>query len=175
MSAFLKLYIDSENEELVALYTNHINKHNNSILLDPYSNSGFDLFVPDTIDFLPEDQFTSIFINMRVKGEMAYHSLNSDPVVCAFNIYPRSSISKTPLMLANHTGIIDMGYRGWLIGAFRSLSNKLYTVDKHTRLLQICHPSNCPIYVKLVGENELSSTIRGDGGFGSTGKIGSIV
>jgi dUTP pyrophosphatase len=71
-------------------------------------------------------------------------------------------------MLANHTGIIDSGYRGALIGAFRNMGDE-YVVEKHTRLLQVCHPSLCPIYVVLTNENELSSTERGEGGFGSTG------
>ena len=72
-------------------------------------------------------------------------------------------------MLANHVGIIDSGYRGDLIGAFRCLDNE-YNVESNTRLLQICHPSLCPVYVVIVPENELSNTERGSGGFGSTGK-----
>jgi dUTP pyrophosphatase len=72
-------------------------------------------------------------------------------------------------MLANHTGIIDSGYRGNLIAAFRCLSNN-YTLEKNTRIVQICHPSLCPIKVTLLDdETQLSSTSRGAGGFGSTG------
>ena len=37
-------------------------------------------------------------------------------------MYPRSSIYKTPLRLANNTGIIDSGYRGNLMGAFDNIS-----------------------------------------------------
>jgi len=76
------------------------------------------------------------------------------------------------LMLANHTGIIDSGYRGNLIAALRLLSDRPYVVDKHTRLLQICHPQLCAVYVVMVDERELSTTARGDGGFGSTGLKG---
>jgi dUTP pyrophosphatase len=72
-------------------------------------------------------------------------------------------------MLANHTGIIDAGYRGYLIGAFRNLYADPYKVEKHTRLLQVCHPTLCPIHVVLVNEEDLSTTARGEGGFGSTG------
>ena len=77
-------------------------------------------------------------------------------------------------MLANHTGIIDSGYRGSLIGAFRWLRSSNYVlpqyiVDKYTRLLQICHPTLCPIYVTLVDINDLSTSERGANGFGSTG------
>ena len=94
---------------------------------------------------------------------------------CGYLIHPRSSISKTELMLANHTGIIDSGYRGSLIGAFRWLpardagDSPSYTVDPYTRLLQICHPSLCPILVEIVDASQLAVTERGAGGFGSTG------
>ena len=110
---------------------------------------------------------------MGVKAEMLYFDSTVSMVSnCAFTIHPRSSISKTPLMLANHTGIIDAGYRGSLIGAFRWLKTTTdteYVVEKYTRLVQICHPTLCPIYVIIVNEDELTTTERGDGGFGSTG------
>ena len=81
-------------------------------------------------------------------------------------------MSKTPLMLANHTGIIDAGYRGNLMVALRSLyfdNDNCYTIKSGTRLFQICDPKLRPIYVQMVDESELSNTERGVGGFGSTG------
>jgi dUTP pyrophosphatase len=105
-------------------------------------------------------------ISMDVKAEMLFQGTTP----CGYFMFPRSSLSKTPLMLANHTGIIDAGYRGPLIGAFRNLLGEEYVVEEHTRLLQVCHPSLCPIYVVLSNEDELSSTARAEGGFGSTGK-----
>jgi dUTPase len=41
---------------------------------------------------------------------------------------------------------------------------------KGERLVQICAPDLRPFLVKLVDENFLSNTERGEGGFGSTGK-----
>jgi dUTP pyrophosphatase len=75
-------------------------------------------------------------------------------------------------MLANSVGIIDSGYRGPIIGAFRNISCKQepYVVEKYSRLLQICAPDLRPIMVELVGENFFETTERGDGGFGSTGQ-----
>jgi len=72
-------------------------------------------------------------------------------------------------MLGNHVGVIDSGYRGFLMGAFRNLSQTPYKVEEGVRLLQICEPSLKPIYVEMVDECELSTTERGEGGFGSTG------
>jgi dUTP pyrophosphatase len=112
---------------------------------------------------------------MQIKTEMTHWDTTSEKTHSAFTVVPRSSMSKSELMLANHVGIIDSGYRGSLMGAFRWLPHNIessseYSVTKHTRLLQICHPSLCPIIVELIeNEDELSSTERGDGAFGSTG------
>jgi dUTPase len=75
-------------------------------------------------------------------------------------------------MLANQTGIIDSGYRGNIIGAFRNLScgPLPFMVEKHTRLLQICAPDLRPILIELVNPSFFETTSRSDGGFGSTGK-----
>jgi dUTP pyrophosphatase len=166
--AILKLVVNDV--ELLEIYKQKVLEHNNKLLSNPFMDSGFDLFVPELTVF--NTPFTSQFIDFNVKAEMVYCDLQNDSIQnSAFTVHPRSSLSKTPLMLANHTGIIDSGYRGSLIGAFRWLTKDAlqYAVEKHTRLVQICHPSLCPIYVVLVDENQLSNTIRGDGGFGSTG------
>jgi len=73
-------------------------------------------------------------------------------------------------MLANQTGIIDSGYRGYIIGAFRMLSTGSWTANRHERLLQICTPNLEPFLVQIVDADFLTDTNRGSGGFGSTGK-----
>lgn len=170
MHYLLKLAIVGENPELRSLYESAIEKHNHSVRHSEFANSGFDLFVPEETIF-SSAEFTNLrpgsfsdakMVSMGVKAEMI--GIASSP----YYLYPRSSMSKTPLMLANHVGIIDSGYRGPLIGAFRNLSLSTYTVEKHTRLLQICHPALEPFYVRLVDESDLSITERGEGGFGST-------
>ena len=158
----LKIAIHSDNPELLHLYKSHIQKHNTSIIADQFPNSGFDLFVPESTEIT---DYSVKMVSMDVKCEM----LDNSGYSCAYYMYPRSSLSKTPLMLANHIGIIDSGYRGNLIGAFRNLSTTPFKIEQGTRLLQICHPSLSPIHVVIVDETELSSTSRGAGGFGSTG------
>ena len=90
----------------------------------------------------------------------------------SYYLYARSSIYKTPLILANSVGIIDAGYRGEIMGAFRYIprsdSDEEYTVKRGTRLLQICSRDLSPFSFSVV--DELSETRRGEGGFGSTGK-----
>lgn len=162
------LKVSSQNDDLLEQYKTRIENHNNKICTEKFADSGFDLLVPDNEIF--ENSIKTKFINFQIKCEMAYYDCKVKQITQSpYYIYPRSSISKTPLMLANHVGIIDSGYRGDLIGAFRCLE-KEYNVESNTRLLQICHPSLCPVYVVIVPENELSNTERGSGGFGSTGK-----
>lgn len=161
------LLISTTNNELLKEYKPRIDNHNNSILNNNFADSGFDLLVPDSIIF--DKKIETTFIDFEIKCEMiTLNTKTNNYNNNAYYMYPRSSLSKTPLMLANHTGIIDSGYRGNLKGAFRSLMID-YNVVKNTRLLQICHPSLYPIYVIVVNETELSTSERGCGGFGSTG------
>ena len=96
-------------------------------------------------------------------------------IPCGYYMYPRSSLSKTPLRLANSVGIIDSGYRGHLIGMFDSIREKEeeYEVPEYTRLLQVCAPNLMPILVNIVDSEEQlgEKTKRGGGGFGSTSSV----
>lgn len=162
------LYI-SVSQELSAQYAEYVENHNNSISTNPYPNAGFDLFCPDRETFI---DMHSRLVNFQVKCEMRiYNHTTNQWKPTGFYMYPRSSLSKTPLMLANHVGIIDSGYRGNLMGAFRMIdpNRALYTVEKDTRLLQICSSDLRPIMVKIVNESFFLETERGTGGFGSTG------
>jgi dUTP pyrophosphatase len=163
-SSFAILKMSVKTPELKEKYRPLIQNHNKSLFSDSFPNSGFDLLVPTNTAVEADMKTKMIF--MDVKCEMLFMGKYS----CGYFMFPRSSISKSPLMLANHTGIIDSGYRGFLIGAFRNLSSQSFLVEENTRLLQVCHPLLCPIYVELVEEEDLSVSLRGEGGFGSTGK-----
>lgn len=163
--ATLYIYIDPANTELREAYEKHIAAHNAKIDTDPFPDSGFDILVPKTQTLQPNIQvhFASQMVDFEIKTEMQFGGNPS-----AFYIYPRSSISKTLLMLANHTGIIDSGYRGNIKGAFRNLDpNHAFVMETYSRILQICHPSLCKIRVFL--KDFVTETSRGEGGFGSTG------
>jgi dUTP pyrophosphatase len=82
-------------------------------------------------------------------------------------LFPRSSVSKTSLNLANSVGVIDSGYRGPVMLKFRYPEEGfVYEVgDKVGQLVIMQIPT-----VNIVEVEELSSSERGEGGFGSTGK-----
>ena len=126
-------------------------------------DSGVDLYCPDNILVDPGE---TKFINLGVAcAATKYNHGIYQPA--AFYLYPRSSLSKTPLRLANSVGIIDSGYRGNIIAAVDNISDEGFLVKKGTRLFQICAPDLSMIDFDLV--DKLDKTTRGEGGFGSTG------
>jgi dUTP pyrophosphatase len=169
----LNLFVDGS-QDLKNIYLSAADKHNLSLIEDPhFCNSGFDLFLPE------EQTFTSGSVNkasFKVKCSAKICNIDDDSITSYFSgyyMYPRSSLSKTELRLANCTGIIDAGYRGPLIGMFDCLSvASPCVIEGYTRLLQICAPDLMPIYVRVIDTvTELGpETSRGEGGFGSTGK-----
>lgn len=92
-------------------------------------------------------------------------------------LFPRSSITKTDLMLANAVGVIDSDYRGEVTGRFKIVKNYnpgfFYNGHNETykegdRILQLVLVEIPKVTLKEV--DELSTTERGTGGYGSTGK-----
>lgn len=168
----LNLFVEEDNDILKNAYLFAAQKHNLSLLEEPhFFNAGFDLFLPEG------QMFTSNSVNktsFNVKCSAQLVNLLTDDnkkFYTGYYMYPRSSLSKTQLRLANNTGIIDAGYRGPLIGMFDCLTDDEYEVSGFTRLLQICAPGLVPIYVRIIDTvAELGpNTSRGEGGFGSTG------
>lgn len=82
-------------------------------------------------------------------------------------IFPRSSASKTSQIQANCVGVIDSGYRGEIKVRLKELGNpkKLYEIGDRIAQIIIMPVPNV-IFVEV---DELNSTERGEGGFGSTG------
>jgi dUTP pyrophosphatase len=81
-------------------------------------------------------------------------------------LFPRSSISKTNLYLSNAVGVIDSGYRGSIMFKFRyPIEGVSYDVgDRVGQIIIMPYPT-----IEFEEAEELSSTERGQGGFGSTG------
>lgn len=83
-------------------------------------------------------------------------------------IYARSGLAiKSGINLPNSVGVIDSDYRGELIVALMNNTNVAYIIKPFERIAQmLISPVLLP---ELVLVDELDETIRGDGGFGSTG------
>jgi len=193
----LKLFVDTDDNQLKNMYYMAADNHNKKLLNNPsHIDAGFDLFAPGNENNTELETYGD---NLRFFGP----GWDASPVnkldlkVCCsakmltdkgknFNtgyyMYPRSSLSKTQLRLANSVGIIDAGYRGHLMGMFDVVNiNKETSSDdaeadyfgkKFERYLQICAPGLVPIMVEIVNSKDDlgEQTERGDGGFGSTGR-----
>lgn len=83
-------------------------------------------------------------------------------------LFPRSSVYKHQIQLANSVGIIDSGYRGEVILKYRITQPHIsrYTFgDRVGQLVIVPYPE-----IEFDEVPELDDTDRGEGGFGSTGK-----
>jgi hypothetical protein len=193
----LKIFVDSNDENLKFTYINAANNHNNKVIhLSQHIDAGFDLFAPgnegeeldqygnNTRFFGPgwQDRRPVNKLDFKVSCSAQMVTDNGKCFNTGYYMYPRSSLSKTQLRLANSVGIIDAGYRGHLTGMFDvvniddtdtdSNSEADFWGKKFDRYVQICAPGLVPILVQIVDTMEElgEETARGGGGFGSTGR-----
>jgi len=82
-------------------------------------------------------------------------------------LFPRSSVYKGRQMLTNCVGVIDSGYRGEVMLKYTlSPTGNDYEIgDRVGQLIIMPYPK-----IDFVEVDELTSTERGEGGYGSTGK-----
>ena len=91
------------------------------------------------------------------------------PSGCAGLIYARSSMgTKRGLAPANKVGVIDSDYRGEVMVALHNHSQDDQTVQPGERVAQLVIT---PVFTPGFEEtDDLTDTVRGIGGFGSTGR-----
>ena len=144
-------------------------------------NAGFDLFCEKVSVSGYTGQMQ--LINQGVRARMLkinnvtpthsnfhYSHSTDDEVEVHYRLVPRSSICKTPLMMANSEGIIDRTYRGLIKAPVRNMTfTTLYEIEEGQRLFQIVAPDLGHIQEVRIVES-LPETKRGEGGFGSTGR-----
>jgi dUTP pyrophosphatase len=119
-------------------------------------DAGLDLFILETVTIEPGQ-------TVPLKLQISCETTEGRP----YYLMPRSSISKTPLRMANSIGLIDGGYRGEIIAMVDNIKQTAHTVQVGDRLFQLVAMDGAPITFSLV--DELSDSTRGTGGFGSTG------
>ena len=90
------------------------------------------------------------------------------PVGFECQIRPRSGLSlKKGITVLNSPGTVDADYRGEIGIILINLSNEAYTVNNGDRIAQMVVAPHAR--VNWEATQELSSTERGEGGFGHTG------
>jgi dUTP pyrophosphatase len=121
-----------------------------------FGDAGMDLTAISRND---EEYFTEFGTGIAVEIPEGYVGL----------LFPRSSVSKTHYTLANSVGVVDSGYRGEIKLRFKShlynIPPSHYNVgDKVGQLIILPYPQ-----IELMEVDQLSDSVRMDGGFGSTG------
>lgn len=83
-------------------------------------------------------------------------------------VYARSGLAcKKGLAPANKVGVIDADYRGEIMVALHNHSTEAVTVEPSERVAQMVIAPFLAVDYQVV--EELNETVRGEGGFGSTG------
>lgn len=120
-------------------------------------DAGFDLRARKAVSVFPQD---TEFIPTGVCVEI--------PVGFVGLLFPRSSISKTPLRMANSVGVIDAGFTGEIkVPLYNTSDVEIRDVEQYTRIAQLVIVPIADVSIEIV--SELDDTERGNGGFGSTG------
>lgn len=122
--------------------------------------AGADLYacIDDIVEFEPgETKMIPTGIAMEI------------PVGYAGLIYARSGLAtKKGLAPANKVGVVDADYRGEIMVSLHNHSTEKKAIEPKERIAQLVVT---PYLTALFEEtDELSDTVRGEGGFGSTGR-----
>lgn len=189
-------------DHLGGLYSDQISKYVAQRNDNTFQDSGFDLFNPlhtKVYSQFDRDHPPQVSLNHGIKiASFSLDGMTAHPVY----LYPRSSLSKTPVRMANSVGIIDSGYRGNIIAKVdvhphlfhpsvytfdeqvtdthtsvntnTDNNSETFLLEKDKRYFQLCSHNLLPFHqIELVDKNDprlgTQSTLRGSGGFGSTG------
>ena len=145
----MELLIKTLNETAAEMYACHGHFHD--------GDAGLDLYILENLEIAAgETKLIKLGISCEPIDGRAYY------------LFPRSSISKTPLRMSNSIGLIDGGYRGEIMASCDNIKNFNFKIEKGQRLFQLVAVDSSPISYRIV--KDLSETTRGKGGFGSTGK-----
>ena len=183
-NALIDSYLEAKNNE-------------NSGSKDFCFDAGFDLYNTESI---VSKSSQSILVDYKIQCAMKVCINGIERYIGYYLYCRSSTGSKTPLRLSNSVGIIDSGYRGNIKACFDNINNSDtndfdinnsdinnsdinnsdiivgsndFVLKQGERYTQLCPPNlEYPMKVVIVDNiSELGKeTIRGDGGFGSSGQ-----
>ena len=144
------------------MIVNIVNTSNNPLpAYETKASAGMDLraFLPDGPVILEPMQRSLVPTGLYMEIPEGYEG----------QVRPRSGLAiKSGITVLNSPGTIDADYRGQVCVILINLSDKPFTINSGDRIAQIIF-AKCE-QADLVQVETLSSTERGAGGFGHTGK-----
>lgn len=131
---------------------------------------GYDVVALDDGTWAPDATYIEYKTGLAIEVPVGFHT----------ELFPRSSVSKYDLILANSIGLVDNGYRGELRFRFKYIprfevneqqlqQRPPILYKKGDKIGQIVVRTSITTF-QVEEVEELSDTARGAGGFGSTGK-----
>jgi dUTP pyrophosphatase len=149
----IKILASDIDEEFIAYYES---------LRESKEDAGMDILFPRD-EIIPAN-----VLGHKIRMGISVEPTFSDGTL-GFFVMPRSSMGlRTPLRQSNSIGLIDKGYRGEIMCLVDNRSDQNVEIKKNTRLFQIVDPSCRGITCSIV--ESLDDSVRGEGGFGSTGQ-----
>lgn len=122
--------------------------------------AGYDLYslnLNNTIEIQPH---TTVKVRTGIAIELPENTFGA--------IFARSGLAtKQGLRPANCVGVVDSDYRGEVIVALHNDADNIQVISSGDRIAQLVVMPYIP--VRFIETEELTDTVRGDGGFGSTG------
>ena len=184
-STGLRLFIAPVSNAFAELYRSAADVWNRTRVDE--RNSGFDLFcdvsdktrvfrgvlTADAPTWNGETLTADAYVDTYLVGQGCRAlAVDSEGRARAFWLAPRSSICKTEWRLANSLGLIDATYRGIIKAGLWSVVGA--TEESLTDAMRLCQLTAADLQpwseVIIVDELPGPATLRGEGGFGSTGK-----
>ena len=138
------------------------------------TDTGYDIYA-DSVEYISSPPQIKVYTGIAVQPEPGYY----------VEIYPRSSLAKKFVQLANSVGIIDETYTGQIIIVFNKIPSSVNRLDMNLGNRGLNYPAVASVEVgekiaqmvvrkridaEFTKVDALDKTLRGAGGFGSTGK-----
>ena len=122
-------------------------------------SAGYDFFTPVPIELAPGETVT---VPTGIRARIAEGWV--------LFVLPKSGLGfRYRLRLDNTVGVIDSDYRGEIMVSLHNHSGQTQEIADGERIAQLVITPF--LRVEFTETDELSDTVRGAGGFGSTGKI----
>ena len=120
------------------------------------------------IDLRSGESFTLAMFERRCVGTGVVVEV---PEGCVGLLMPRSGLARDKGVTLLNTGVIDSGYRGEVGATLINLGSAPVTIERGERVCQLVVVPCDQSEVSHVPRGELTGSERGDGGFGSSGRL----
>ncbi len=123
----------------------------------PCEDAGMDLHAVETVSLVPGET-KLVPTGLAIELPPGYEA----------QIRPRSGLAlKYSITLPNSPATIDPGYRGEIRVIVRNLGREIFTIERGERIAQMIVARYEAVEWE---EGELADSVRGEGGFGSSGR-----